>query len=74
MCERESDEHQIEARLSERRVEMSDRRGEDRDVFGEQMIGVFDATIEIGNFIVGLVGEILFVSVVYKPCTAMNRR
>lgn len=74
MRERESDEHQIEARLSERRVEMCDRRGEDRDVFGEQMIGIFDATIEIGNFIVGLIGEILLVSVVYKPCTAMNRR
>lgn len=43
---------------------MRDGAGEGRNVFSQQMICVLDAPIQVGDFVVGLVGEVLFVSVV----------
>lgn len=74
VSERKSDEHQIKAWLSERWIKMSDRRCENRNIFGEQMVGVFNAAVKIRNFIVSSIGKILLVSVINQSSSAMGKK
>jgi hypothetical protein len=70
MCQGKTDKHQIEARFRQTGVEMSDRGSERGNVFGQQMIGILDSPVQVGDFVVGLVGEVLFVGMIDEPRSA----